>query len=102
MDDLAAGHCRNMIGTRAIKVTRFEVRTCDVPLGDLCGAAPNQGCAAAILTTVSLSIATTKTKGGERKMDLGQLAMLAICGIGTLGALTAMAFFAQKNSTRRP
>jgi hypothetical protein len=36
----------------------------------------------------------------ERKMDLGQLTVMAICGVGTLGALTAMAFFALRNSPR--
>lgn len=33
-------------------------------------------------------------------MDLGQLAILGVCGIGTLGAFLAMAFYAQKNSAR--
>ena len=33
-------------------------------------------------------------------MDLGQLAILGICGVGTLGAFLAMAFYAQKNSAR--
>lgn len=33
-------------------------------------------------------------------MDIGQLAILGICGVGMLGALMAMAFYAQKNSTR--
>jgi len=33
-------------------------------------------------------------------MDIGQLAILGICGIGMLIALFAMAFFAQKNSAR--
>lgn len=33
-------------------------------------------------------------------MDVGQLAILGICGIGMLGVLLVMAFFAQKNSAR--
>lgn len=33
-------------------------------------------------------------------MDVGQLAILGICGIGMLVVLMVMAFFAQKNSAR--
>ena len=43
---------------------------------------------------------TGESRNRERVMDLGQLAILGICGVGTLGALVAMAFYAQKNSAR--
>ncbi|TPG42775.1 hypothetical protein EAH79_02615 [Sphingomonas koreensis] len=36
----------------------------------------------------------------EREMNIGQLVILAIGGVGVLVALMTMAFFAQKNTVR--